>query len=124
MGNLMEAQKTNLIKENKCFYCQKAGHHANVCYKKKHDKGETTAAFQVNAVDTDNNQMEATKTVHGIIGKITDEEKLKLVEDLLPKDFLQGCHGQATMSFIHLFVCAGPSGPLTVRVDAKLLGSI
>jgi hypothetical protein len=26
----------------------------------------------------------------GIVGKMSDEEKLKLVEDLLPKDFLQG----------------------------------
>jgi hypothetical protein len=90
MGNLTEAQKANLIKENKCFYCQKAGHHANVCYKKKRNKGEITATSQVNAADTSNGQTEAAKTMDGIIGKMTDEEKLKLVEDLLPKDFLQG----------------------------------
>jgi hypothetical protein len=90
MGNLMEAQKANLIKENKCFYCQKTGHHANVCYKKKHDKGEATTTSQVNAVDTSSNQSEAAKTMDGIIGKMMDKEKLKLVKDLLPKDFLQG----------------------------------
>jgi hypothetical protein len=89
MGNLTEAQKANLIKENKCFYCQKIGHCTNVCYKKKHDKGETTT-FQVNIVDTSDGQTDAAKTVNRIIGKMTDEEKLKLVEDLLPKDFLQG----------------------------------
>jgi hypothetical protein len=66
------------------------GHRANVCYKKKRDKGETTTTSQVNVTDTSNGQTEATKTMDGIIGKMTDEEKLKLVEDLLPKDFLQG----------------------------------
>jgi hypothetical protein len=90
MGNLTEAQKTNLIKENKCFYCQKIGHCANVCYKKKRDKGEATTTSQVNVADTSSNQSEAAKTMDGIVGKMMDEEKLKLVEDLLPKDFLQG----------------------------------
>jgi hypothetical protein len=90
IGNLTEAQKANLIKENKCFYCQKTGYRANVCYKKKHDKGETTTTSQVNAIDTNSNQSEAAKTMDGIIGKMMDEEKLKFVEDLLPKDFLQG----------------------------------
>jgi hypothetical protein len=90
MGNLTEAQKANLIKENKCFYCQKTGHRANICYKKKRDRGEVTATSQVNVADTSNGQTKAAKTMDGIIGKMTDEEKLKLVEDLLPKDFLQG----------------------------------
>jgi hypothetical protein len=90
MGNLTEAQKANLIKENKCFYCQKTGHRANVCYKKKRDRGEATTTSQVNAADTSNGQTEAAKTMDGIIRKMTDEEKLKLVEDLLLKDFLQG----------------------------------
>jgi hypothetical protein len=90
MGNLTEAQKANLIKENKCFYCQKTGHRASVCYKKKRDRGETTATSQVNAADTSNGQTKAAKTMDGIVGKMMDEEKLKLVEDLLPKDFLQG----------------------------------
>jgi hypothetical protein len=90
MGNLTEAQKANLIKENKCFYCQKTGHRANICYKKKRDRGEVTATSQVNTADTSNGQTEAAKTMDGIVGKMTDEEKLKLVEDLLPKDFLQG----------------------------------
>jgi hypothetical protein len=90
MGNLTEAQKANLIKENKCFYCQKTGHCANICYKKKRDKGETTTTSQVNAVNASSDQSKAAKTMDGIVGKMTDEEKLKLVEDLLPKDFLQG----------------------------------
>jgi hypothetical protein len=90
MGNFTEAQKANLIKENKYFYCQKAGHRTNICYKKKCDKGETTTTSQVNIIDTSDTQTEAAKTVNGIIGKMIDEEKLKLVEDLLPKDFLQG----------------------------------
>jgi hypothetical protein len=90
MGNLTEVQKANLIKENKCFYCQKMGHHANVCYKKKCDKGEATATSQVNIVNTSNGQSEAAKTMDRIVSKMMDEEKLKLVEDLLPKDFLQG----------------------------------
>jgi hypothetical protein len=34
------------------------------------------------------------------------------------------CHGQATMLFVRSFICIGPSGLLTARVDAKLLGSI
>jgi hypothetical protein len=80
IGSLTEAQKANLIKENKCFYCQKTGHCANICYKKKYDKGENTATSQVNTVNTDSNQMEAAKTIHRIISKMTDEEKLKLVE--------------------------------------------
>jgi hypothetical protein len=90
MGNLMEAQKANLIKENKCFYCQKTGHCANICYKKKCNKGEVTTTTQVNVVDTSSNQSEAAKTMDGIVGKMMDEEKLKLVKDLLLKDFLQG----------------------------------
>jgi hypothetical protein len=89
IGNLMEAQKANLIKENKCFYCQKTGHCANVCYKKKCDKEEVTTTSQVNIVDTSSNQSKAAKTMDGIVGKMMDEEKLKLVKDLLPKDFLQ-----------------------------------
>jgi hypothetical protein len=90
MGNLTEAQKANLIKENKCFYCQKTGHRANVYYKKKRDRGEATNTSQVNITNTSTGQTEAAKTMDGIVGKMTDEEKLKLVEDLLPKDFLQG----------------------------------
>jgi DNA-directed RNA polymerase subunit M/transcription elongation factor TFIIS len=90
MSNLTEAQKANLLKENKCFYCQKTGHHTNIYYKKKHNKGETTTTSQVNIVDTSDGQTEAAKTVNGIVRKMTDEEKLKLVEDLLLKDFLQG----------------------------------
>jgi hypothetical protein len=90
MGNLTEAQKANLIKENKCFYCQKTGHRANVCYKKKRDRGEATTTSQVNATDTSDGRTEAVKTMDGIVGKMSDEEKLKLVEDLLLKDFLQG----------------------------------
>jgi hypothetical protein len=34
------------------------------------------------------------------------------------------CHGQATVSFVRSFVCVGPSGPMTARVEAKSLGSI
>jgi hypothetical protein len=90
MGNLTEAQKANLIKENKCFYCQKTGHRANVCYKKKRNRGEVTTTSQVNVADTSDGRTEAAKTMDGIVGKMSDEEKLKLVEDLLPKDFLQG----------------------------------
>jgi ribosomal protein S6E (S10) len=90
MGNLTEQQKASLIKENKCFYCQKTGHRANVCYKKKRDRGEATATSQVNVTDTSDGRTEAAKTMDGIVGKMSDEEKLKLVEDLLPKDFLQG----------------------------------
>jgi hypothetical protein len=47
----------------------------------------------MNVVNTNTTQIEAqeaVKTVYGIIGKMIDEEKLKLVKDLLPKDFLQG----------------------------------
>jgi hypothetical protein len=90
IGNLIEAQKANLIKENKCFYCQKTGHRANVCYKKKQDKGENATTVQVNTADANNTQTEAAKTMDRIVGKMTDKEKLKLVKDLLPKDFLQG----------------------------------
>jgi hypothetical protein len=90
MGNLTEIQKANLIKENKCFYCQKTRHRTSVCFKKKCNQGEITKASHVNTINTDTTQTEAAKMVHRIIGKMMDKEKLKLVKDLLPKDFLQG----------------------------------
>jgi ribosomal protein L31E len=48
---------------------------------------------QVNAIDTNTTQtkaQKAAKMVHRIVSRMTNEEKLKLVKDLLPKDFLQG----------------------------------
>ena len=39
-GNLTEAQKADLMKNNPCFYCQKKGHRAKECYSKKRDAQE------------------------------------------------------------------------------------
>jgi len=34
-----EAKKAELMRSNSCFYCEKQGHQANVCHKKKADRG-------------------------------------------------------------------------------------
>jgi len=95
-NNLTEAQKTELMKENKCFYCQKPGHQAKACFKKKCDQaGRTSSANATSSTPTNSTSSqpfdikafgEALKE-HG--PNLDEDAKLNMVEMLLPGGFVQ-----------------------------------
>ena len=95
-NSLTDNQRDALMKANKCFYCQKPGHRAKDCYKKKRDQGNLPPA-QVNAAEetprlTKDSRL-TSKQLAELIKENVDELdvdfKLGLVEDILPQDFLQ-----------------------------------
>ena len=94
-GNLTDAQKADLMKNNQCFYCQKKGHHAKECYSKKRDAQERSSktgssTSQINNTSTPNmNSKEITKYLKENMGIFDEETKLSIVESLIPQDFVQ-----------------------------------
>ena len=94
-NTLTDDQKAALMKDNKCFYCQKKGHRTAVCYKKKCNQG---ASAQAKAATGDNttpdlpdikafNIQQLADLIKDYVGSFSDNTKLDLVEKLLPKDF-------------------------------------
>ena len=98
----IDTTRTNQRKNNECFYCQKPGHFAKDCCKKKSDRTQAEGSRR-------NQQGAATKTADLIdFSTITheqglnmfthyvkseafleqeDDEKLKLIEQIVPQGF-------------------------------------
>ena len=94
-SNLTDEQKAEMMKKRQCFYCQKVGHQAKECYKKKRDQqSKASPSSQVNATENDAKDKpfdpkkfgEALKE-HG--PDLDEDTKLDIVEMLLPQGFLQ-----------------------------------
>jgi hypothetical protein len=49
-GSLTEAEQTEHMKNNLCFYCHKKGHSTNKCFTKAHDRGKQGTTSQVRAM--------------------------------------------------------------------------
>lgn len=94
-NSLTEVQKAELMKANKCFYCEKVGHRAKDCRKKQRDRGDhTPSTSQTNKItDTtatnpfDLKQFGEALKEHG--PNLDEDAKLNLVEMLLPEGFAQ-----------------------------------
>ena len=93
-GNLTEAQKAELMKNNQCFYCQKKGHRAKECYSKKRDAQErssksSSSTSQINNTEATMSKEQITSFLKENIGTIDEETKLSIVESLILQDFVQ-----------------------------------
>jgi len=88
-----EAKKTELIKNNSCFYCKKPGHRANVCRKKQADRGNHNgqtvqlgnAPVTPNFQDSDS----ITEFLQDNMDSLDENTKLSIIETLMPKDFTE-----------------------------------
>ena len=99
VNRLTDDQKTALMKTNKCFYCQKPGHRAAVCYKKKRDQGQgSTPSSTKAAIDIPDNpklsdivkDWTATQWANMLkeqMPNFDNDTKLDVVESLLPQGF-------------------------------------
>ena len=95
---LSEEAKATCMKENRCFHCQKKGHRARDCFKKKREQGQNPPS-QVNTTSTTKEELPDIKsfdmqqladTITQYAEQFSDDSKLDLVEKLLPKDFGKG----------------------------------
>ena len=93
--NITEAQKAKLMKNNQCFYCQKKGHCAKDCFKKKCDNQEcsTTArtSGQINNMKStpDMTKEEIILFLKENIDTIDEDTCLSIADSLIPQDFVQ-----------------------------------
>jgi len=85
---ISEEEKKDLTAKNACFYCQKPGHRANDCYKKKRDRAQVGGSGgQANVKTTDTETKIAdlidfsALTVEQIAGALQSETFLKLDDD-------------------------------------------
>ena len=97
-NNLPEAEKAELMKANKCFYCRKVGHMAKDCYKKKHDRQGQASSSQGRTIEEhvpstpplkpfDTKSFGEALKEHG--SKLDEETKLDIIEMLMPQGFAQ-----------------------------------
>ena len=93
--NITEAQKAELMKNNQCFYCQKKGHRAKDCFKKKHDNQEhsntpRTSGQINNAKSTpDMTKEEIVSFLKENMDTIDEDTRLSIADSLIPLDFVQ-----------------------------------
>jgi len=99
---LSEEEKKKLQANNACFYCQKQGHHANDCRKKKFEhtqaggSGGNQCSTNVKAADLiDFSTMTTEQTTNMITDYLQsetflekeDDKKLKFIEKITPQGF-------------------------------------
>jgi hypothetical protein len=91
---LTEEEMSVLRKENKCFYCAKPGHRANVCYTKKREQEGRGKAKANSPTIKDLPPIDMTPTdistfLKDNMGTMDEDTKLSIIEQLMPKDFQQ-----------------------------------
>ena len=88
-----EEKKKELMAANACFYCQKKGHRAKDCFKKKRDRGENPTPnlpAKIKAAEELSKEVEITPEMltkyfeSSTFLNQSDEEKLNLLEKLSP----------------------------------------
>ena len=93
--NITEAQKAELMKNNQCFYCQKKGHRAKDCFKKKHDNQERSntsrTSGQINNTKStpDMTKEEIVSFLKDNMDTIDKDTHLSIADSLIPSDFVQ-----------------------------------
>ena len=93
--NITEAQKAELMKNNQCFYCQKKGHRAKDCFKKKHDNQERSntsrTSGQINNTKStpDMTKEEIVSFLKENMDTINEDTCLSIADSLIPSDFVQ-----------------------------------
>ena len=91
--NHSEEKKAELMKNNQCFYCEIRGHHAKDCRKKAKDCAAQSNGGTAPKVTTAPNQLtpdELAKLIQESMGSLEEDAKLSIIENLMPKDFVQG----------------------------------
>jgi len=93
--NVTEAQKAELMKNNQCFYCQKRGHRAKECFKKKRDNQERSNSSRTPS-QINNTKDGPAMTKEDIVSflkqnmdTIDEDTRLSIADSLLPSDFVQ-----------------------------------
>jgi len=89
-----DAKKEQLMKENKCFYCEIKGHQACICCKKAVDcnKNSGTADNTPNIQNQDPIDMtpnDISSFLKDHMNLLDEDTKLSIIESLMPKDFPQ-----------------------------------
>jgi len=90
-----DAKKEQLMKENKCFYCEIKGHQACVCHKKIADcaksgktaDSDTSTVWGQGPIDMTPDDISSFLMEH--MGLLDEDTKLSIIESLMPKDFPQ-----------------------------------
>ena len=101
-NQLTKEEEAKLRAKNACFYCQKPGHRANDCYKKKHDcaqtggsgrnqhkpEAKTTDLIDFSTITTEQGNKILANYIQseGFLEK-EDDEKLKFIEQIAPQGF-------------------------------------
>ena len=91
--NHSEEKKAELMKNNQCFYWEIRGHHAKDCCKKAKDCAAQSNGSTTPKVTTALSQLtpdELTKLIQESMGSLEEDAKLSIIENLMPKDFVQG----------------------------------
>ena len=97
---LTDEQKTELMRNNACFYCTKPGHRANDCRKKKADRkrsSQGTTSRPDNRIRTtetgntapDMTKEDITKFLKENMDTLDDDTKLSIANSLLPSSFVE-----------------------------------
>jgi len=93
--NITEVQKAELMKNNQCFYCQKKGHRAKECFKKKRDNQERSSSSRApSQINNTKSGPEMTKEdivsfLKQNMDTIDEDTRLSIADSLLPSDFVQ-----------------------------------
>ena len=91
--NHSEEKKAELMKNNQCFYCEIRGHRAKDCHKKAKDRATQSNGGTAPKVTTAPNQLtpdKLAKLIQESMGSLEEDAKLSIIENLMPKDFVQG----------------------------------
>jgi hypothetical protein len=89
--NHSDEKKSELMKNNQCFYCEIRGHRAKDCRKKAADRAKQSSRSTAPKVTTTTlTPDELTTFIKDNMGNFGEETKISVIEALMPKDFLQG----------------------------------
>lgn len=84
-----DEKQAELMKDNKCFYCEIKGHWANVCRKKAANRAkqsEGTAAPWTTQMTAPN----LVKYIQDNMGNLDEDSKINIIESLMLSGFVQG----------------------------------